>query len=46
MRLNNNEMMNIKGGAVLAKVVGIVGATLVFLIGVVVGYVNPNRCNK
>ena len=42
--LNNEEMMNVKGGALSFKVAGLIGGALVFLIGFVDGLINPKRC--
>ena len=46
--LNNEEMMNVEGGAISFKMAGLVTGILtgiaVFLIGVWDGYVNPNKC--
>lgn len=45
-RLSNEDMMNIKGGGVAAKfIAGLIGGTIVFLIGVVDGLINPKKCN-
>ena len=46
MILNNEEMMNVSGGGVFVKILAGVGAALLFGIGVVTGFINPNRCNK
>lgn len=46
MILNNEKMMMITGGGALLKVVGAIGTAVVFLIGVISGFVNPKRCNK
>lgn len=44
--LSNEEMLNIKGGALKFKMIGaVVGGIVVFIIGVVNGLVNPQRCN-
>lgn len=44
MKLNNEEMLNIKGGGI--KGLGyIIGAAISFLIGLVEGIINPRKCN-
>lgn len=45
MKLTNEEMFQISGGSTWGLIAGI-GAALVYLIGVVSGYTNPNRCNN
>ena len=46
MELTKSEMMNISGGAISAwGVAGIVGA-VIFIIGVIDGYVRPLACQK
>ncbi len=46
--LNNEEMMNVVGGAFSIKLAGFITGVLtgiaVFLIGVWDGYINPNKC--
>ena len=44
-RLNNEEMMNIKGGAIGWKILAAIGAGAIFIIGVVDGFINPKKCN-
>ena len=44
-RLDNEEMLSIKGGAISLKVVSFIGGAIVFLIGFVDGFINPKRCN-
>lgn len=43
MKLNNEEMLNVKGGAF--KTASIVTGIFVFIIGVVDGIFRPKRCN-
>lgn len=50
MKLENNELFDIKGGAV-KKAVGttallIIGGVITLLIGIVDGLVNPTKCGK
>ena len=45
-KLNNEEMIKIQGGAFSYKaLLGILGAGIVFFIGVVDGLINPRKCN-
>ena len=43
-KLNNEEMLNVKGGA--GKLWGVLGAGIVFLIGLIDGLLNPRKCNN
>lgn len=46
MKLNNEEMINIRGGAIKFKfMAGILGGAIVFLVGLVDGLINPRKCN-
>ncbi len=45
MKLNKNELLQIKGGGVSIGVLTLIGAGIVFLIGVIDGYVRPLKCN-
>ena len=46
MKLNNEEMLDVKGGGISSKLIwGIVGSALVFLVGLMDGLVNPKKCN-
>lgn len=45
MILNNEEMINVKGGAFKFKLAGVIGGAIVFLIGLVDGLLNPQKCN-
>lgn len=42
--LNNEELLNINGGAVSLGVVAIIIAGIVFLVGVADGYMRPLKC--
>lgn len=44
MELSKNELMNVKGGIGAWTVIGII-AGVIFIIGVVDGYVRPLKCN-
>lgn len=44
-KLNNEEMMIIKGGAISWKIATVIGGAIVFLIGLVDGLINPRKCN-
>ena len=45
MKLNNEEMLNVKGGAFRYGIFTIIGGLAVFVIGVINGLVNPQKCN-
>lgn len=42
--LNEVELTKVSGGISVAVVIGI-GAIIVFVIGILDGFVNPNSCN-
>ena len=44
-KLNNNDLKKINGGGVSATVGILIGAGIVFLIGLIDGYVRPLKCN-
>ncbi len=44
MSLNNDEMMTITGGG-YKGVLGIIGGAIVFLLGVLSGFVHPIKCS-
>lgn len=45
--IDKEELVNIKGGAIAWKYIGIaVGAVISFAIGVIDGYLRPLKCNK
>jgi len=45
--LNNEEMIEVQGGAISYKaLIGVMGAGIVFLIGVIDGLINPRKCNS
>ena len=46
MELNKSEMETINGGAISWGTIGCIGGILAYLIGVLSGYTNPNRCNN
>lgn len=43
MKLENSELKNIQGGGIGIGL--LIGAGIVFLIGVIDGYVRPLKCN-
>ena len=45
MRLNNEEMLSVKGGAITTKIASLIGGAVIFLIGLVDGFINPKKCN-
>ena len=46
MNLTKNELLNIQGGGVSFGLLTLLGAGIVFLIGVIDGYVRPLKCNQ
>lgn len=45
MNLKKEELMAINGGAVSTSLIALIGAGVVFLIGVIDGFVRPLKCN-
>lgn len=45
-KLNSEELLNIRGGAIKWIIVTTIGVCLTFLIGVVDGIIRPLKCNK
>ena len=45
MTLNKNELLNIHGGGVSLGLLALIGAGIIFVIGMIDGYVNPIKCN-
>ncbi len=45
MELSKEEMYQIKGG-VAWETLAVIGAAIIYIIGVISGYTNPNRCNN
>ena len=43
--LSNQELMEIQGGGISLSVGLLIGAGVVFLIGVIDGYIRPLKCN-
>ena len=44
-KLNNEEMLNIKGGGISFKIASLIGGAIVFLIGFVDGVIHPKKCS-
>lgn len=44
-KLKNNDLKKINGGGVSATIGILIGAGIVFLIGLIDGYVRPLKCN-
>ena len=42
--LTNYEMMNIEGGSVNWSIIGVVGASIAFVAGIIDGFFRPLRC--
>ena len=43
--LNNEEMLKVKGGGMSAWAIFGIGAAIVFIAGVIDGFVRPLKCN-
>ncbi len=46
MELSKKEMATVNGGAISWGAVSCIGGILAYLLGVLSGYTNPNRCNN
>lgn len=46
MVLQNEELYEVKGGAVKWGLIAGIGALASFLCGIVDGYINPSKCNN
>ena len=44
--LEENELYEVNGGGVSVGIIGAIIAGVIFLIGAVEGYVNPQKCNN
>ncbi len=44
--LENDDLFNIKAGAISVKVAALIIAGIVFFIGAIDGYLRPLKCNK
>lgn len=45
MILNKKELLQVSGGGISMGLLTLIGAGIVFLIGVIDGYVRPLKCN-
>ena len=45
MELTDKEMYQVNGG-VSWQIISVIGGIFVYLIGVIEGYTNPNKCNN
>lgn len=45
MNLEKRELLNVQGGGISAGLLTCIGAGIVFLIGVIDGFVRPLKCN-
>lgn len=46
IELNKEELNNISGGIALRSKILIVGGVVAFIIGIIDGFTNPNKCNR
>lgn len=44
--LNNEELCNIQGGAIRGGLIAVIGAGVVFIIGLINGITRPYTCNS
>ena len=45
-KLSNEEMLNIRGGAIKTRLIAaLIGGLITFVAGLVNGIVNPQKCN-
>ena len=45
-KLTNEEMLNIKGGGIKFRLIGVaIGGLITFVAGLINGLVNPQKCN-
>ena len=45
MKLENDELMNVEGGAIKYLALFGLGGLIAFLTGILDGYLNPQKCN-
>ena len=45
MELSKKEMFQVKGG-IAWETVAVIGAAVVYIIGIISGYTNPAKCNN
>lgn len=46
MNLTKEEMYNVSGGGISVGLIAGICAGVVYLIGAISGYTNPNKCNN
>lgn len=46
MNIDEKEMKNVTGGAISAGIIAGICTGIVYLIGVLSGYTNPDKCNN
>jgi len=46
VKLNKKELLEVNGGGISVGACCVIGLALVFIAGVVDGYVRPLKCNK
>jgi len=45
MKMSNEELLNVIGGGINIGVVAGIGALITFIIGIVDGYLRPEKCS-
>jgi len=46
MEVSNQELKEIKAGAIRWGIVGIIGGIITFIVGVIDGFTNPSKCRQ
>ena len=44
--VDNNELKDIKAGAIRWGIIGIIGGIITFVVGVIDGFTNPSKCRQ
>ncbi len=44
--LDDNQLVNIKGGGISVAVATFITAAIIFISGLISGYTNPTKCNN
>lgn len=46
IELNEKEMLDIDGGSIGWGTIALIAAGITFIIGIIDGYINPQKCNN